>query len=250
MLVREERGNLRVLRLDHGPANALDLELLEALESAIAELEPGSAAVLTGTDRFFSAGVDLHRLLEGGSDYLEVYFSKLLSCLETLFFAEVPIVASVNGHAIAGGCIVACGCDLRIMADTDLKIGVTELKVGLPFPTIALEMLGAVLAPHAVQDLVLTARLLEPAEAYRLGLVERVVPFDSCLDAALEQLDRLAEVPHATYALNKRQLRQPVRERLRKSSEVDQVVYERWASAKARAQIEAFVEATHGKDTR
>ena len=115
MIHREPHGPITVLRMDHGKANAMDVELLDGLSEALAEADASDAQalVLTGTGRIFSAGVDLFRVLDGGAEYLGRFLPALSRALKDLFAFPRPVVAALNGHAIAGGCILACACDHR-----------------------------------------------------------------------------------------------------------------------------------------
>src|SRR5262245_14622366 len=153
----------------HGKVNALDLELLLALRDTFAGLRDARAVVLTGAGRSFSAGVDLRRLLDGGATYTAEFLPALQSACRALFEHPRPVVAAVNGHAIAGGCVLVAACDRRIMAAG--TIGVTELAVGVPFPTVPLEVLRHAVGP-ATADLVLTARTMTPEQALAVGLVD------------------------------------------------------------------------------
>src|SRR5262245_56968480 len=117
MIDTSEREGVRTLRINHGKAGALDLELCEALHAAFREADSARALVLTGTGRIFSAGVDLPRLLADGEPYTRRFLTALDACFRTLFELERPVVAAINGHAIAGGCILACACDARWMAE-------------------------------------------------------------------------------------------------------------------------------------
>src|SRR3954469_17543280 len=110
MIDIEMHRNVGVLHLTHGKANALDLELCKAITRRLEEHRHSSmqALVLIGQGQIFSAGVDLLRVLEGGPAYLEVFLPALSKAFETLFCFPKPVIAAINGHAIAGGCVLAC----------------------------------------------------------------------------------------------------------------------------------------------
>jgi enoyl-CoA hydratase len=129
--------------MGHGKANALDIEFCDAMAARFIELRNSAAkaVVLTGQGKIFSAGVDLKRLSEGGADYIRRFLPALHRLYEAVFFHPKPVVAAVNGHAIAGGCVLACCADRRIMANVGGRIGVTELLVGVPFPALAFEIM-------------------------------------------------------------------------------------------------------------
>src|SRR5690606_35510700 len=102
-----ERGDITILRMERGRGNALDLEFGQALLDTLDQLEANTtkAIVLTGKDNTFCAGVDLQALVEGGSSYVRKYVPLMQRCFERFARFPKPIVAAVNGHAIAGGAI-------------------------------------------------------------------------------------------------------------------------------------------------
>ena len=112
------------------------------------------AVVVTGQGRMFSAGVDLPRLVAGGAAYAREFVPAMNHAFETLFAFTKPLVAAVNGHAIAGGCVLACCADYRIMAREPGRIGVPELLVGVPFPVVPLEIVRFATPPQHVQALI------------------------------------------------------------------------------------------------
>src|SRR6266852_4922794 len=141
MIDIKTNAGIAVMTLTYGKANALDIEFCEALAARFMELRKSDAkaVVLTGQGKIFSAGVDLKRLSEGGAEYIRRFLPALHRLYEEVFFHPKPLVAAINGHAIAGGCVLACCADRRIMADDSGRIGVTELQVGVPFPPLAFE---------------------------------------------------------------------------------------------------------------
>lgn len=131
--------------------------------------------VLTGAGRGFSAGVDLKRIVAGGPAYVAEFLPALSSAFLAVFEHPRLVVAAVNGHALAGGRVLAAACDVRLMSCG--TIGLTELAAGVPFPTVPLEVMRHATGA-AVDRLVLTAARLDPQEAHRTGLVDEVVTGD------------------------------------------------------------------------
>jgi enoyl-CoA hydratase len=210
VIEREDDDGVAVLRLAHGPVNAMDLELCQALADAFRGLvaDPARAVVLTGTGRSFSAGVDLRRLLDGGPEHARQFLPALVDALRTPFELGKPVVAAVNGHAVAGGAILAAAADHVLMADGGGRIGVPEIVVGVPFPRAAIEVLRHRVGDVAARRLVLGAATHPPAAAVDFGLVDQVVPADELLTTAVAEARRLAAaVPPDTFALTKAQLR-------------------------------------------
>jgi enoyl-CoA hydratase len=147
-------GGTLTLRLDRPPVNALDVATLDELSDRLdaASAEDVQAVVLTGSGPVFSAGADLHRVLDGGGDYVNTGIAALSLAFETLFVFFRPVIAAVNGHAWAGGCILTSACDYRIMSATGGTIGAVELKAGVPFPAWALEILRYAVNNEHVQE--------------------------------------------------------------------------------------------------
>src|SRR5947207_14692026 len=106
MIERTESDGIVTLRLAHGKASALDIELCDELRRQFAAASSARAVILTGTGSIFSAGVDLFRLTSEGTAYVERFWPALSGMLDDLFHFPRPVVAAANGHAIAGGCFL------------------------------------------------------------------------------------------------------------------------------------------------
>jgi enoyl-CoA hydratase len=236
----EEHDGLHIVRLANGPVNVLDLEHLEELTAAFNGLAEADAVVLTGAGRTFSAGVDLRRILDGGRDYVAEFLPALSAALRAVFDHPRPVVAAVNGHAIAGGCVLAAACDRRLMSAG--TIGVTELLVGVPFPAAVLGAVRFAVGPRTA-DLVLTGQRLSPAEALAVGLVDEVVEPDELLPRALDQARQLARIPAGTFTMTKRQLRRETTERIEADDRIDAgPVLEAWTSEPVRRAIRDYLD--------
>ncbi len=247
MITSEARGGVAVVRLAHGKVNAFDPELLSGWIAELGRLEQADtgAAVLTGTGKVFSAGVELRRLLDGGREYVEVFLPLLGEALLRTFTFPKPLVAAVNGHAIAGGCLLACACDYRVMAAGTGRIGTPELSVGVPFPTIAMEILRLVLAPHRLQAVVYRGLTCAPDDALANGFVDELAEPDALLDRAVEVAAHLGSLPPASFALTKRVIRQPSRDRVaRYMRSIDEEVLVAWLSPRVQDAVRAYVERT------
>jgi enoyl-CoA hydratase len=246
MIERTLHEGILTLRLAHGKASALDVELLEAL---LRELEGAAedvrALILTGTGSIFSAGVDLFRLTQEGADYVRRFLPLLSGLVRKLFTFPRPVVAATNGHAIAGGCILVLASDVRLMAEGTGRIGVPELLVGVPFPVAPLEVVRFAVPQDKVQSLIYTGRTLQPQEALSAGLVDEVVQPDELLARAQEIARQLASIPPEVYRLTKQYLRAEALERLDRTSELyDQSALEVWSAAETHAHIREYLRRT------
>jgi len=249
MIHREDRDAITLLRVEHGKANAVDVELFEAVLEHLDQLEwsPQRAIVLTGTGSVFSAGVDLKRVLEGGPDYLRRFLPVLTETVRRLFGYPKPVVAAVNGHAIAGGCVLACACDLRVVTSGPVKIGLTELMVGVPFPVAALEVMRFLLPDHVVQRMIYRGSLLGAEEALAVGLADELVDPGKVLEVAIERATHLASIPAPAFALTKKQMRAAhLDEMAQEGITYDDEVVRIWCHPETQATIRAFLAATVG----
>jgi enoyl-CoA hydratase/carnithine racemase len=188
--------------------NALSMATITALRAELRRAK-GEPLLLRGAGRAFSAGLDLGEVstLQGES---RLAFLTALDCLVLeLFTYPGPTVAWVNGHAIAGGCILALACDHRVAAHApQIKIGLTEVALGVAFPPAPLAVIRHRMPQHRVDEVVLGARLYSPSEALDRGIVDELAGDDG--ERARSCLDALASHPAAGYAQAKAALRGPI----------------------------------------
>ncbi len=251
LVEREDRGEVTILRLNRGKANAFDIELAEALSDELRSIRNDAdyrAVVLTGTGSIFSAGVDLFRLVDEDESYINHFLPALIHTFTELLSLELPVVAAVNGHAIAGGCVMASACDYRLMADGEATIGVPELRVPVPFPTVAIEILRLAAAGGHFQELVYLGKTYRVREAYERGLIDEVVPAAELLDRACSVAERLHAIPRETFGLTKRQVRQPTMRRIERwAPEIDPEVLALWKAPETVTAIRAFLKERLGR---
>ncbi|HEY3056792.1 MAG TPA: enoyl-CoA hydratase/isomerase family protein [Thermoanaerobaculia bacterium] len=243
MFERHLSDDILTLRLAHGKASALDLELSESLRielETVAKNPRARAVILTGTGSIFSAGVDLPRLVDAGGDYVERFVGALDALLRAMFLFPRPMVAAINGHAIAGGALMAFACDYRLMSSG--RIGVPEALVGVPFPPLALEIVRYTIPVQHLQSMIYLAKTIEAKPARTMGIVDEVVSSDQLLSRARAIAAQLADIPPAAFALTKRQLREPYLREARS----DEIVA-LWSSPVIHDRIRAYLAKTIGK---
>jgi len=250
MIEIEHRDGVTLLAMARGKGNALNIELLEALDAALARIEAESSLplVITGQGRSFCAGLDLPSITAGGAPYLQQLLPALTRALKRMVQFPRPVVAAVNGHAIAGGAIIMMSADHRIAALGEARIGLTELAVGVPFPAWPLEIARAAIPREHFGRLIYTAALVSPGEAHTLGLVDEVTEQEDLLERAFTVARQLAAVPAATFAISKRHVRAPLVEAAeRRAASDDHEVFTNWTSEATQQTIRAFVERTIGQ---
>lgn len=198
----ERDGELAILRMEAGKANAMTHAMLDGLAARLEEAlsSDARAIVLTGDGKAFSAGLALTELIDLDRAAMREAIDRFTRVMVTLFTAERPIVAAIDGHAIAGGCVLACQCDVRLVADTPLRIGLNEVQLGIGMPAVVLEPLRTFLPPASFLPVVLEGKLFAPAEAHALGLVDEVVPAGELHARACGRARELAAVPGAAFA--------------------------------------------------
>lgn len=243
------RGAVTLLRIRHGAVNALDIELVEALTDELtAAAGRAGAVVLTGVDRTFSAGVDLRRLAAESTGYFEEFLPALDELFRTAFTLPAPLVAAVNGHAIAGGAILAAAADTVVMGSGPGRISVPELQAGVPLPPVAFETLRHRVGNRGAQTLLHTTRPCDSRAAAALGLVDELVE-DDVLARAVDIADSLAALtPLDAYAMTKAQLRGPAVDRIAAARFAD--VAELWGRRYADGSIGRFAAAATAGSTR
>src|ERR1700692_1820994 len=196
---------IAVLTLVSDKVNALDVATLVEIASYLdrAASDPAvRAVVVTGAGSIFSAGLNVNEVLDHDKDRTGVLLDALRDALVGLFRFPKPTVAAINGPAIAGGCILACACDKRLIAES-ARIGATELKVGVAFPVIAVELLRHACGSPAAEQLMFDAARLDAEEARTWGLVHQVVAADALAATATELAAQLADLDAPAYALAK-----------------------------------------------
>jgi enoyl-CoA hydratase/carnithine racemase len=209
-----------IVRIDNPPVNAFDLPLVDDAVATVRGIQ--GPIVLTGAGRCFSAGVDLRAIIDGPPEYTDRF------------------LAAINGHAIAGGCVLAMAADIRMMSAG--VIGLSEVAVGVPFPVAALEICRYAMGP-SVTRAVLQADNVDVETAAERGWVDEVVAPDDLVGRAVEIARTLGKHPPTAYAAVKEQLHRHARDAIDAGVELDANVRAIWKSDQTRARISAFLDA-------
>ncbi len=200
--------------------NAMSSAAMTALVEKLREAA-GQPVLFTGAGDAFSAGLDLRELASLDGTAMRSFLMLLENCVTELYLYPAPTVALINGHAIAGGCVLALCCDRRVVTNNPrTRIGLNEVALGVRFPPRTLAAMRARVPRRHAEEVFLGAKLHDPARALALGLVDELS--DDAPRVARERLAALAESPSEAYALAKRDLRGS-----RQDLATDQAV-ERW----------------------
>jgi enoyl-CoA hydratase/carnithine racemase len=230
------QGAIAEIRLEYGKANALNPRSLAAIDGALGEAARGNArgVVLTGYDRYFSAGLDLVTLYDLDRADLDAFVAEFDRVMLAVFTFPAPVVAAVNGHAVAGGGILAFASDARLMVAGDARIGLNEVRLGLPFPASALEIARRAVLPEWLDSVLYGGQLYTPDEALTRGLVDGLDAAD-VVAAARAFCERLAELPAEAFRTIKASLKAPaVRQAEAAGDELRRAFVDAWYSPDAR----------------
>jgi enoyl-CoA hydratase len=240
----ERHDAVALLRIETGRANAIGPAWLDGMNAQLDALagSDAKALVITGYDRFFSAGLDLPSLIPLDQPAMQTFIQNFSDTMLRLFDLRLPVVAAVNGHAVAGGCVLALQADYRMMADGDGKIGLNEVPLGIGLPAVVVETLRCQVPAASLMPIALEGRLHSPHEALELDLVHQVVAPEALLPTALEKAASLAALPSAAYAQVKRSLRRPVSRAIVDQNAHDSARWtETWFTEAGQARIKAAV---------
>jgi enoyl-CoA hydratase len=200
-------GKTAVITMDDGKANALSVEMIDAVSAALARAESeAGAVVLMGRPDRFCAGFDL-RVMMSGPEQAKALLGRGSELLLKLFGLSLPLVIAASGHALAGGALVVLTGDTRIGAQGAYKIGLNEVAIGLPVPVLAMEFARARLTPAELTRATLQAQIYTPEDAVRAGYLDAVAPADQLLAKATEEANRLAGLARSAYKATKLRLR-------------------------------------------
>ncbi len=200
MLSIDEKNRICRITIDRPPVNALDILLMEEL---IENLNQASklddhAVIINGTPGRFCAGLDTKALSLADDDNKDKVFSLLSTLLNTVAVCPIPIAASISGHCLGGGAILAALCDYRVMEDGDYKLGVPEVKIGLQLPAKVNKILARLVGSHLAQRLCVEGYLLTPQEAQSSGFIDDLTTENNAGDSAFDWCKQILSLPQET----------------------------------------------------
>ena len=245
----ERRDGIAILELNRPPANAICLELARDVENALdsPDVESAQALVVTGRGRFFSGGLDLRVVPEYSKDEQREFLGMLNRMIGKLYSRPVPVVGAINGHAVAGAFILALATDYWIGPIGEAHFGLTEARVGIPFPAVPMIILLAECAPQDVRFSTLFARTFGSEEAHRRGVFDEIQPPDAVLGRAVEVARDMASMPADAYGRIKQQVRRAAIDEIEAviAGDSDPMLAD-WLSPDSRKAAVAHLEAPRG----
>jgi enoyl-CoA hydratase len=214
----ESSGDVAILRIDDGKANALSPSVLDAVGSCLDQVEEaGQALLLTGRPGRFSAGFDLGVMREGGPDAARGLVTSGARLALRLAAFPAPVVIASNGHALAMGAVLLMAADTRISAEGSFKVGFNEVAIGMTTPVFLVELARERISKRHFVRAVVQSEIYAPAEGVDAGFFDRVVPEDALLDEALVAAKALAKLPRQAYVRTRARVRGAALERIEAS---------------------------------
>jgi len=239
----ERHETSAVITLGRGRVNAIDQQVVSEISSLLGELQRDTSVrslVLTGRGKFFSFGFDVPALYDLTPAEFTEFLRSFCGLCRDMFLFPKPIVAAINGHAVAGGCVLTLPCDARIAADATMSIALNEVALGASLFASTVEMLRYWIRNSEAERLLLTGKMIDTKDALRIGLVDQIVEITNLLPAVLSQAQALAAQYGPGYEALRRLIRQPIADRWlnREAASIDEFV-KIWYLPEKRAKTKA-----------
>jgi enoyl-CoA hydratase len=217
----EQEGDVAILRLDDGRANAISHDVIRALGGSLDRAEKEARAVLLlGRPGRFSAGFDLKTMGEGPESAAKLVGAGARLLLR-LYELPLPLVVGCTGHALAMGSLLLLAGDWRVGAQGQFKIGLNEVAIRMTLPLFGVELARARLSRRHLQRAVIQAEIYDPEGALDAGYLDCVVPAEDLQQVALVDAARLAELPRSAFAETKLRVRRPTLALIRETLDQD-----------------------------
>ena len=189
MIETEKIENVSIIRLNRPKVNAIDDSMLDILSENLSKAEKDNKTntiLITGTGSFFSFGLDIPSFLEFKREDLKKSIYKLLDLCRNIYLSEKITLASINGHATGGGCMIALSCDFKHMTDSKAKIALNEINIGLSLFSSTILILRESVGINNAKKILLTGNLFTPQEALDLGLINNLFHRDELYEKSLD----------------------------------------------------------------
>jgi enoyl-CoA hydratase/carnithine racemase len=210
-------GEIATVTLNRGKVNALNEPMVEEITKTFENVAIDNeikSIIFTGSGKFFSFGFDIPEFLSYPKNDFIRYLEKFTKLYTDIFLFPKPVVAALNGHTIAGGCMLATACDLRLMVTGKAKISLNEITFGVPVLAGSVEMLRYCVGSRNAQSLLYSGAMYSAEEAFQLGLVDRITSEDALAEDARKVAQELAQKDGSAFRCIKHLLRKAVAEEM------------------------------------
>jgi 3,2-trans-enoyl-CoA isomerase len=212
-----KENGIAILLLSRGKVNALNEPLIEQLHTDLIKLEKDKTIrviLLKGEGKFFSFGFDVPELLAYSRDEFERFLRKFTDLYHYIFIYPKPTIAVINGHAIAGGCMLATACDFRLMVSGKAKISLNEISFGASVTAGAVEMLEYCVGQREAQTILFSGAMYSADEAYEVGLIDRITEDGELMEVSKVVAQDYIDTDLVAFASIKGLIKGPVAERM------------------------------------
>lgn len=251
-MIQTERTPSGVVQITlcSGRGNPLTLDLLHALRAEIetCAADPSTRALLlgAGSSKIFSGGFALPVIASWNRDRLREFFTVFLDVMQSLLHFPHPTVAAVNGHAIAGGFILSLACDLRVVRETGLKLGLSEVDLAVAVPKGTQVLLAARTSPQTSLRMSMLGLLIDGAEAYRVGYADQLA--EDANAAGLALAETLARKPGRGSGVTRSMISADLAQRVAQAdAEGLETFLDTWFSTEGQTRIKAMAARLSGK---
>ena len=197
--------DIAILRLDNGVTNAISPQLAADLTQALKDVRRfAKGVVLCGNEKFFSMGFNLPELIQLDRSGMREFLFGFNGAIRDLYGLPLPTAVAIEGHAIAGGTILALAADFRVVAAGKKLLGLNEIKLGLPVPYLAMMILGQKVGHATALQIIYHGEFVKAEKAFDLALVDELVAPGSARDRAVERIKTIAGYPSEAFELMKK----------------------------------------------
>jgi 3,2-trans-enoyl-CoA isomerase len=245
------KDRVAIITLNRGKSNSLNREMVTELGDMITNIEKDDnigGVIITGKEHFFSAGLDLIELYGYNEAEAESFWRLFLDFAAKITAFNKPLVAAINGHSPAGGCVIALACDVRVMAEGKYIIGLNEVPVGIIVPNAIFHLYSFWLGQATAYRSLLEGKLFSPEEALAVGLVDELVKPESIMTAAERSVRKYMAFEKNTWSQSKTNLRRD----LIKETSTDQsadlaLMLKQWWAPSTRAILKTIIDGLQKK---
>ena len=246
MIQVEHHDKITIAKLDRRVTNALDLELLDELGMILKKVRKDpcihSLILTSANDKFFSIGFDIPQLYGLSRNDFKVFYKTFNRVCLDLFTLPKLTMAAITGHAVAGGCILALCCDYRIIAEGKKKMGLNEIKLGVPIPYPSDRILHQIVGYRNAREIVDTGEFYLPERLLEMGMIDQIVPQENVLEKSIEKAKSMDEGIEAFVMIKQNRVEEVEAQILQKLKEKEQIFLNMWYAPGTRTRLKEAME--------
>lgn len=245
------KDRLAIITLDRGKSNSINREMVQELIDVFAQIEADSSiggVIITGKENFFSAGLDLIELYGYNEEEAKSFWYLFLEFNAKITSFKKPLIAAINGHSPAGGCVIALACDARIMSDGKFIIGLNEVPVGIIVPNVIFQSYSFWLGSAVASRSLLNGKLFSPQEAKEVGLVDTVIDSNKIMTEAERMARKYMAFEAVTWQQSKLNIRKELIDHANKDQREDlELMLKQWWAPSTRLILKTIIDGLKNK---